>query len=77
MDAKGGNKEGKLLTPFAASYSVIDSYLSSLIDPNHIEECSTLYSKDIRGFGLCDDEKLDDILKYGENVKNGSGLKLL
>ena len=71
--ATGGNKEGKLLTPFAAAYSVIDSYLSSLPDTKNMEECSTLYSKDIRGFGLCDDEKLDEILNYEEKVKNGSG----
>ena len=36
-----------------------------------MEECATLYSKDIRGFGLCDTEKLDDILSYDEKVKNG------
>ena len=71
--ATGGNKEGKLLTPFAAAYSVVDSYLSSLPDSKNMEECSTLYSRDIRGFGLCDSEKLEDILKYEEKVKNGSG----
>ena len=34
-------------------------------------ECATLYGRDIRGFGLCDTEKLDEILSYGEKVKNG------
>jgi len=72
--AIGGHKEGKLLTPFAASYSVVDSYLSSLPDTKNMEECTNLYSKDIRGFGLCDSEKLDDILKYEDKVKNGSGI---
>lgn len=71
--ATGGNKERKLLTPFAAAYSVVDSYLSSLPDSKNMEECSTLYSRDIRGFGLCDREKLDEILEYEEKVKNGSG----
>ena len=69
--AKGGYKENKLLSPFAAAYSTLDSYLSSLPDTENMKECATLYSKDIRGFGLCDSEKLDEILSYGEKVKNG------
>jgi len=70
--ATGGFKENKLLTPFAAAYSVVDSYLTSLTDTKNMEECSTLYSKDIRGFGLCDTDKLNDILSYQEKIKNGS-----
>ena len=69
--AKGGYKENKLLSPFAAAYSTLDSYLSSLPDTEKMAECATLYSKDIRGFGLCDTEKLDEILSYDEKVKNG------
>lgn len=70
--AKGSNKPGNLLTPFNASYSVVASYLTSLPDTKNIEECSNLYSKNIRGFGLCDNEKLDTILNYEKNIKNGS-----
>ena len=70
--AKGGNKEGKLLSPFAAAYSVVDSYLSSIPDSKNMNECATLYSQDIRGFGLCDTDKLNEILSYQENIKNGS-----
>ena len=69
---KGGYKENKILSPFVAAYSTLDSYLSSLPDTKNMEECATLYSKDIRGFGLCDSEKLDEILSYEEKVKNGT-----
>ena len=71
--ATGGFKEGKMLSPFAASYSVVDSYLSSIPDTKNMEECATLYSKDIRGFGLCDIDKLNDILSYQTQIQNGSG----
>lgn len=71
--ATGGFKEGKMLSPFAASYSVVDSYLSSIPDTKNMDECATLYSKDIRGFGLCDIDKLNDILSYQTQIQNGSG----
>lgn len=75
--ATGGYKEGKMLKPFQAAYSVLDSYLSSIPDTKNMTECATLYSKDIRGFGLCDTEQLDDILSYQNNVKNGSKIPRL
>ena len=71
--ATGGFKEGKMLSPFAASYSVVDSYLSSIPNTKNMRECATLYAKDIRGFGLCDTDKLNDILSYQKQIKNGSG----
>jgi len=70
--AVGGNNDGKLLTPFTAAYSTVDSYLTSLPEGANISECANTYSSEIRGFGLCDKEKLDNILQYQNNVKNGS-----
>ena len=69
----GGNKEGKILTPFTAAYSTVDSYLSSLPynDAKYITECANLYSKEIRNFGLCDNANLNKILSYQTNVSNG------
>ena len=71
--ATGGFKEGKMLSPFSASYSVVDSYLTSIPESKNMEECATLYSKDIRGFGLCDTDKLNNILSYQTQIQNGSG----
>ena len=68
----GGNKDNKLFTPFTAAYSVVDSYLSSLPNPANINECATLYSNQIRSFGLCDTDELNKILSYQDKVKNGS-----
>jgi thiol-disulfide isomerase/thioredoxin len=70
--AVGGNNDGKLLTPFTAAYSTVDSYLTSLPEGANISECANTYSSEIRGFGLCDKEKLDNILQYQKNVANGS-----
>jgi thiol-disulfide isomerase/thioredoxin len=79
--ANGGYKGGKTFTPFTAAYSAVDSYLSSLPYKNdstkssyqNINECASLYSNQIRNFGLCDKDQLDSILKYQTNIKNGSG----
>jgi thiol-disulfide isomerase/thioredoxin len=81
--AVGGNKEGKLLTPFTAAYSVVDSYLSSLPNPNdpsvslyeNATECANLYSNEIRSFGLCDEEKLNEILNYQKSIDDGTNEK--
>lgn len=70
--ATGGTKEGKLLKPFSAAYSVVDSYLSSLPDSSKMNECAKLYSKDIINFGLCDNDKLNEVLTYKEQIKNAS-----
>ena len=79
--AEGGNKADKALSPFAAAYSVVDSYLSSLPDKanpskssyENVNECANLYAKQIQQFGLCDTAELNKILEYGKNVKNGTG----
>ena len=69
--ATGNNKEGSILSPFDAAYSVVDSYLSSLPDKKNMNECANLYSNNIRQFGLCDPEKLTEKLNYNDIVKNG------
>jgi thiol-disulfide isomerase/thioredoxin len=77
--ATGGNNSDKLLTPFQAAYSTIDSYLSSLPDYKNptkqtyknVNECATLYSKNIVNFGLCDLDALNEIQKYKTNVSSG------
>jgi thiol-disulfide isomerase/thioredoxin len=78
--AEGGYKSDKILTPFAAAYSTVDSYLSSLpdsTDPSknslaNINECAKLYAKDIACFGLCEKEKLDEIKTYQKKIQNGN-----
>ena len=77
--ASGGYNTDKLLTPFQAAYSTVDSYLSSLpddIDPtknsyNHINECANLYANNIINFGLCDIDQLNAIQGYQSNVSSG------
>lgn len=79
--AEGGNKFDKVLSPFSAAYSVVDSYLSSLPDKNNpsknsydnVNECANLYAKEIQQFGLCNVNELNKILDYQKNIKNGSG----
>lgn len=81
--AEGGNKPDKVLSPFAAAYSVVDSYLSSLpdkADPSkssytNVNECANLYAKEINQFGLCDLQQLNKILDYEKKVKSGNGKK--
>ena len=78
--AEGGYKPEKLMSPFQAAYSVVDSYLSSLPDINNsdngaifdnVDECATAYAEDINCFGLCDKDKLADIINNQNDVKNG------
>lgn len=77
--ASGGYKSDKLLTPFQAAYSTIDSYLSSLPDDTnpskssykHINECANLYANNIINFGLCDIEQLNAIQDYQQNISSG------
>lgn len=77
--ASGGNKPDKLLTPFQAAYSTVDSYLSSLPDDTypsknsfkHINECASLYANNIINFGLCDIDQLNAIQEYQSNVSSG------
>ncbi len=72
--AKGGNDPGKLMTPFTAAYSTVDSYLTSLPNGANISECANNYASEIRGFGLCDAKNLDGILEYQKNIANGSAI---
>ena len=71
--ATGHTKEGSLLSPFTAAYSVVDSYLSSLPDINNANTCASLYANQIRNFDLCDNNKLNEILQYDTKIKNGTG----
>lgn len=70
--ATGGSKPDKLMSPFTAAYSVVDSYLSSLPDKNKMNECANFYSNNIINFGLCNNEELDNILNYDNSVQNGT-----
>ena len=70
--ASGGNNSDKIMSPFTAAYSTIDSYLTSLPNGANISQCDNNYSDQIRGFGLCDKEKLDNILEYQTNVSQGN-----
>ena len=78
--AVGGYNSDKLLSPFMAAYSTVDSYLSSLpSDGNnpqssnkHINECAQLYVENIVNFGLCDTDQLNNVLNYENNVANGN-----
>jgi thiol-disulfide isomerase/thioredoxin len=77
--ATGGYKSDKLLTPFQAAYSTIDSYLSSLPDDSdptkssykNINKCAKQYSSQIINFGVCDEDQLNTIKEYKSNVANG------
>ena len=60
-----------LLSPFTAAYSVVDSYLNSIPDTSKMNECANLYSKDIIGLGLCDNNNLNAILSYNDNINSG------
>jgi hypothetical protein len=60
-----------LLSPFTAAYSVVDSYLNSLPDTSKMNECANLYSEDIIGLGLCDNDNLNNILTYDNNITSG------
>lgn len=77
--ASGGYNSDKLLTPFQAAYSTVDSYLSSLPDDdvpttssyNNVNECANLYANNIINFGLCDIDQLNTIQGYQSNVSRG------
>ncbi len=77
--AEGGHHEDKIMSPFTAAYSVVDSYLSSLPDLNnpskttlnHVNECATAYADDISCFGLCDQDQLNKIANYQKDINTG------
>jgi len=78
--AVGGNNTDKLLTPYLAAYSTIDSYLTSLPDDKdstktsykNINECALVYADNIINFGLCDKNELAKIENYKTDIENGS-----
>jgi thiol-disulfide isomerase/thioredoxin len=78
--AEGGNNDDKIMSPYIAAYSVVDSYLSSLPDLNnpgkttlnHVDECTTAYADDISCFGLCDLDQLNKIENYQKDINTGS-----
>jgi len=60
-----------VLSPFSAAYSVVDSYLNSIPNASKMNECASLYAKDIIGLGLCDPDNLNTILSYDEQINSG------
>lgn len=66
------NISKSVLSPFSAAYSVVDSYLNSIPNKSKMNECASLYSKDIIGLGLCDNEQLTKILSYKDMVNSGT-----
>lgn len=67
-----GGYNNKLLNPFMAAYSTIDSYLSSIPNQKNLHECAQLYADNIINFGLCDNEQLDNILTYQQQIDTGN-----
>ena len=65
------NISKSVLSPFSAAYSVVDSYLNSIPNPSKMNECASLYSKDIIGLGLCDNDNLNNILSYNDKINSG------
>jgi thiol-disulfide isomerase/thioredoxin len=75
--AEGGYNPGKLMTPFTAAYSTIDSYLTSLPEGANLNDCANKYADQIRSFGLCDKEQLNNVLQYQKDVADGSATILI
>jgi hypothetical protein len=62
---------GEPLDKFHAAYNAVDTYLSSLPDPELMEVCAKKNKKMIREFELCDDKKLNKILSYPDIIDSG------
>ena len=75
--AEGGYNPEKIMSPFTAAYSTIDSYLTSLPEGANIRDCANMYADQIRSFGLCDKKQLDNILQYQKDVSQGSATTLI
>ena len=75
--AEGGYNPGKLMTPFTAAYSTIDSYLTSLPEGANLNDCANVYADQIRSFGLCDKTELDNILQYQKKIAEGSAKTII
>ena len=77
-----GGYNNKLITPFIAAYTTVDSYLNSLPDETdsnkisykNLNECALTYADNIINFGLCDSKELDNILQYKKNIDNGTNV---
>jgi thiol-disulfide isomerase/thioredoxin len=75
--AEGGYNLDKIMSPFTAAYSTIDSYLTSLPEGANIRDCANMYADQIRSFGLCDKKQLDNILQYQKDVSQGNATTLI
>ena len=75
--AEGGNNPGKIMKPFTAAYSTIDSYLTSLPEGANMNECANMYADQIRSFGLCDKAQLNNILQFQKNINKGNARPLI
>ena len=62
---------GEPIDKFHAAYNAVDTYLSSLPDPELMEVCAKNNKRMIREFELCDDNKLNKILTYPDIISSG------
>ena len=62
---------GEPLDKFHAAYNTVDTYLSSLPDPELMDVCAKKNRKMIREFELCDEKKLNNILSYPNLIEAG------
>lgn len=62
---------GEPLDKFHAAYNTVDTYLSSLPDPELMEVCANNNKRMIREFELCDEKKLNKILTYPDMISSG------
>jgi len=67
----GGTDEN--LSEYQAAYNTVDTYLSSLPESNlvNMNKCAKLYSQNIREFGLCNSEELENMNKELRNIEYG------
>ena len=66
--SKGGT--GQPLDSFHAAYNCFDTYLSTLPAEGMMEKCANKYNRQIRNFELCNEDKLNEMLKYDDKIKN-------
>lgn len=69
----GYSKGGKnaYLDEFHAAYNCFDTYLSTLPIGAEKDECAMKYRSQVRDFGLCDADKLNEMLDYDSKIKKG------
>lgn len=68
--SKGGT--GQPLDSFHAAYNCFDTYLSTLPSEDIMEKCANKYKGQIMDFELCNEDKLNEMLEYDDNIKNGN-----